>query len=88
MAENSRRFNDGDYHVVRYIRTGRNTTLYVDSLPVQTISNPGTLLYIIVSCFIPILSYICYFCVFFLQGISHIFFKKGLLSLTYFRLDI
>ncbi|WAR10831.1 NRX1A-like protein [Mya arenaria] len=39
LVENSRVFNDGQYHVVRYIRTGGNSTLQVDQLPTQLAVN-------------------------------------------------
>ncbi|XP_052814372.1 uncharacterized protein LOC128241470 isoform X5 [Mya arenaria] len=41
LVENSRVFNDGQYHVVRYIRTGSNSTLQVDQLPTQLAVNTG-----------------------------------------------
>ena len=33
MIENRRNFSDGQYHVVRFIRTGHNATLRVDDYP-------------------------------------------------------
>lgn len=36
-------FNDGQYHVVRYIRSGSNSTLQVDNLPMQVINHSGQL---------------------------------------------
>ena len=36
LAEKGRIFSDGNYHVVRFIRTGSNITLRVDNLPAQS----------------------------------------------------
>ncbi|XP_053386148.1 uncharacterized protein LOC123539409 isoform X3 [Mercenaria mercenaria] len=41
ISERARKFNDGEYHVVRYIRTGRNSSLQVNNLPMQTVAHSG-----------------------------------------------
>ncbi|KAL4216896.1 neuroligin protein binding [Mactra antiquata] len=41
ITQNSKRFNDGLYHVVRYVRTGTNSSLQVDTLPAQIIPHSG-----------------------------------------------
>ncbi|KAH3752063.1 hypothetical protein DPMN_186673 [Dreissena polymorpha] len=43
LVEDSRLFNDGQYHVVRYIRTGSNSTLQVNQLPTKIAVNTGVL---------------------------------------------
>ena len=43
LKQSKGRFNDGQYHVVRYIRTGTNSTLQVDQLPMQTRMHSGKL---------------------------------------------
>ena len=40
VTETRDKFNDGQYHVVRFIRKGTNATLYVDDYPAN-MQTPG-----------------------------------------------
>ena len=41
IRERVQKFNDGKYHVVKYVRMGRNSTLQVNQLPQQVIQHTG-----------------------------------------------
>ena len=41
LVENSRYFDDGKYHVVRFFRTNNDGTLQVDTLPSRIVKPVG-----------------------------------------------
>ena len=43
LVENSQLYNDGQYHVVRFIREGPSATLWVDNYPEQALQVTGQL---------------------------------------------
>ena len=44
LVEEGRRFDDGQYHYVSFVRSGANATMRVDDFPRQTYNQAGTLL--------------------------------------------
>ena len=41
LVEKGRKFDDGQYHYVSFVRTGANATMRVDDFPRQYYKQPG-----------------------------------------------